>query len=261
MASAIAFPARRRPTRDPLRRWSLLLVAYGSAGPAGAAAEQAAVLRAKGRFAAVDDCALHGPATLEVALEGLPPGPSLLLPFLMAEGHTLDHLERRLREHPSGLLCAVGRPLGTLPGLAEVMAQRAAAICAGRRWLPGETGLLLVGHGARRHAASGASLRRQAARLADLGGFAEVATAFLEQAPGVVEAAAAMTARHRLALGFFADAGRHAGHDLPARLAETAGGIVYAGPVGQDEALAELLLREAEQTIGSASRAHDLERP
>jgi sirohydrochlorin ferrochelatase len=81
-----------------------------------------------------------------------------------------------------------------------------------------------------------------AARIAEAGPFAEVTTAFLGVAPSVGEAVRRIAAEHCVAVGLFADLGPHGREDVARAVAACGNGAVYAGPIGVDPAVAELIV-------------------
>jgi sirohydrochlorin ferrochelatase len=55
----------------------------------------------------------------------------------------------------------------------------------------------------------------------------------------------ALGARHCVAVGLFVDAGEHGEEDIPALLAPAGERAVYAGPIGPDPLITELILDQA----------------
>ena len=230
----------------PATDTALLLCAHGARGVAGAASAHAQALDASGRFAAVEACALYGEPELEAALDHLSAPKARLVPFMMAEGYTLDTLRRRVAAHPKGARVEIARAVGAHPALTGLIAGKARDGCGAVGWPPAGTALLLVGHGTRKHAASAATAEAHAARLRESGGFAEVATAYLDDDPAVPDALAGLSAPRCLVVGFFTDAGNHGREDVPALLADCAMPTRYAGPIGPDAALRQVILQQAD---------------
>jgi len=210
-------------------------------GGPGVAERHAVALAARGCFAEVAACCLHGAPSPAAALEKIAAPRVLLLPYLMAEGHATRALLPRALAGASQDV-RIARPVGVHDAMPRLIAARAEAVCRTAGWPPAETLLLLIGHGTRRNAESGATARRHAARLAAEGRFAAVATAFLDEPPSVAEVLAAQAGRPVVAVGFFADRGSH-GEDDARRLLTAADPIaLYAGPIGDDPALVEAIL-------------------
>jgi sirohydrochlorin ferrochelatase len=228
---------------------ALVLCAHGTRGLAGAVRAHAGALADPARFADVRGAALYGDPRLESVLDALPEPNIRLVPFMMAEGYTLDSLKRRVAEHAAAERIAVTRAVGVHPDLTDLIAQKARTAVAELGWSPGETALLLVGHGTEKHRASADTAEAHARRLRADGvraaGFAEVATAFLDQAPTIPEVLGQLRAPRAIAVGFFTDAGNHGQDDVPAALAQSPVPARYAGPIGPDPLLRPVILELA----------------
>jgi sirohydrochlorin cobaltochelatase len=235
-------PATERRLGDA----ALLLCAHGIRGGVGSAAEHAARIAARAVFAEVRACALKGAPGLREVVAAVRAPEVVFAPLLMAEGYTLQAMLRKLEagtDPPRPI--TVCRPIGVHPRLADMIASRARAVCARQGWPPVDTALLIVGHGTERHPDSGATAHRHAAQIAAREIFAEVATAFLDERPRVPEALRALRASQCLAVGMFVDAGEHGEEDIPALLAPAGARAVYAGPIGPDPLVTELILDQA----------------
>ncbi len=233
-------------------RPSLVICAHGARGVALTAEAHAARLRDQdkgARFADVRACALRTEPFLEDVAAALSPAPVVLVPYLMAEGYTLDILNRHLQALPIAGRTTVARAVGAHPGMAALLHDMAAHACAKEEWRLRDTGMLLVGHGTPKSRTSAATAEAQAARIADRGSFAAVATAFLEQSPTLAEALARPGPARWVAVGFFTDAGEHGREDVPALLAESGAEAVYAGPVGAEAGMAALIRDAAEAAL------------
>jgi sirohydrochlorin ferrochelatase len=225
---------------------ALVLCAHGIRGGVGGAAEHAARIAARRVFAGVHACALKGVPGLTEVVAAVRAPEVVFTPLLMAEGYTLQAMLRKLGgaiDRPRRL--TVCRPIGVHPRLADMIASRAGALCAAKGWQPADTALLIVGHGTERHPDSGVTARRHAAQIADREIYAEVATAFLDERPRVPEALRALSAPTCVAVGLFVDAGEHGEEDIPALLAPAGERAVYAGPIGPDPLITELILDQA----------------
>jgi sirohydrochlorin cobaltochelatase len=238
--------APRAPATERRGDAALVLCAHGIRGGVGGAAEHAARIAAGGLFAEVHACALKGKPGLREVVAAVRAPEVVFAPLLMAEGYTLQAMLRKLQgatDPPRPT--TVCRPIGVHPRLADMIASRARALCATSGWQPAETALLIVGHGTERHPDSGATARRHAAQIAAREMFAEVATGFLDERPLVPEALDALRAPHCVAVGLFVDAGEHGEEDIPALLAPEGERAVYAGPIGPDPLVTELILDQA----------------
>jgi sirohydrochlorin cobaltochelatase len=229
-----------------------VLCAHGIRGGVGGAAEHAGRIAARRLFAEVHACALKGaPGLKEVAATVRAPE-VVFTPLLMAEGYTQQAMLRKLDGatlRPRRV--RVCRPVGVHPRLADMIAVRARALCATRAWRPADTALLIVGHGTERHPDSGATARRHAARIAAQDVFAEVAVGFLDEPPRVPDALRALSAAQCVAVGLFVDAGEHGQEDIPALLATAQGRAVYAGPIGTDPLITELIVDQVHAALAA----------
>lgn len=234
------------------RRWrdaALLLCAHGIRGTAGVAHDHAAAIAALSYFAKVEACCLYGQPSVEAALIRTTGGQAYVVPLLMSEGYTNDCLAERISGAASDRSTTISlcRPVGSHDGLAELVLASAESRCRSRGWHMGDSGLLLIGHGTTRQARSGESLRRHVTRIETRGVFAEVRCAFFDQEPSVTQALDSMTARHKVAVGHFADAGPHGTNDVTTVLAGRKESVAYAGPVGCDPGLVNLILDRVRQ--------------
>jgi sirohydrochlorin ferrochelatase len=105
---------------------------------------------------------------------------------------------------------------------------------------PGQTRLLIAGHGSKLGPASATATRKAAARVAIARRFAIVATAFLEEEPFVEDALRGNPTPTVIA-GFFFGDGLHAGDDIPEIIAEAGAHAVYTGAIGNNPAVAPLI--------------------
>jgi sirohydrochlorin ferrochelatase len=243
--------------KAPATEAAVLLVAHGSRHPAaGAVAAHAAALAASGRCAEVAVAYLHGNPTVAAALARLSAAEVFVVPMLMSDGQLAQRIAASVqagrRPEQSLHFC---RPIGTLPGLAPIAARIAKRSCAGIGLDARHCRVLLVGHGNPRDPRPRLAAECLANGLGRTGGFAVVDTAFLEEAPGVVDRLK-MNVMPTVVVGLFADHGLHAEADIPDLIAAAspAGRVVYAGPVGAEPAIATLILDEVE--AGAATPPH-----
>jgi sirohydrochlorin cobaltochelatase len=239
-----------------VERRAVAICAHGAEGLAGAVTAHAEALAETGEFVAVRGCALFGKPKLETVLSALAEEAETigLLPFLMAEGYTYRVLAERLRAHPAADSVRLGRAFGRAPQLPELMLRKALGACGEQGWQAAETALLLVAHGTPSNPASAEATRALASALAQTGRFAELACAFLDQAPSFGEAAAALHAPRCLVLGCFTDAGGHGGAELAGMVAALERPAAYAGPIGPDPAVAGILLSQARALFEAGPR-------
>ena len=224
----------------------IVLVAHGT-GESSAAAARCAALIAKRRPATrVRAACLKGRPSVAEALSSESVGPVCLVPLLMAEGYSYAALRAQAGAAATGREIAICRPLGTNPGLGELVVQMAAETCEAENWRPADSTLVLVGHGTTRHAASSVSAKAQAARIAARGDFADVVPAFLEEPPDLASVLRGLSSRPVVVAGFFLDSGTHGADDVPRLIAASGVPAVYAGPVGAHPDLAGLILEQAQ---------------
>lgn len=213
----------------------------GGPGSAGAHAD---AIRARGGWADVRVGCLKAEPSLADALAGAPP-PVTVVPLLMAEGYIHGILRRRLAEAAPGGGWRLGAPIGSHAGLPGLVLRKAEAACRRCGWSGASTALLLVGHGTPRHAASAAHARAIAAALVGKG-FSAVGAANLEEPPFPAAAVMALPADKIVAVGLFLDSGPHGDADVRAALAQAGRPVTYAGAVGADPAMVELILEQAD---------------
>jgi sirohydrochlorin cobaltochelatase len=233
---------------------ALILAVHGSkrTGALSAIYTHAAELSRRGPFREVLVLALFGggPKPADV-LRRLRAPRAVVVPLMMCDGQTArEALPRALATAGDGTGRAARSltftpAIGEHPALAPLIAARAAAAAAERCWPPTATTLLLIGHGSSRNPASFHATTGQAQRVRRLTAFARVETAFLEQSPLLDEALANLTGPV-VAVGLFAGAGMHAAADVAqAILRSGRGDVHYAGPIGNDANLVDVVLAVA----------------
>ena len=222
---------------------ALVVCGYGN-GHAGANGRWQALGRAAG-FSETVHATLFGQPRIEEVVASLDGAPIVVVPLLMARGVTHRVLSDRLSALPHADRVVLCPELGSHPGLARRVAAHAGEELRRLDWRHEETGLLLVGHGSPRNAASQTSTARLAKEIEDLALFAETSAAFLEERPTVQDARRACSARQVLAIGCFAEAGRHATRDVPKCLTQSGRPTAYSGPIGACDWIDSLVLDQA----------------
>jgi sirohydrochlorin cobaltochelatase len=249
--SSTRSPAPTAPATDAA--WAhagLLLVAHGVGGAPGAAEQHAAAIRARGLFAAVAASCLKGAPSPLAAFQAMPAGRVYLVPFLMSAGYVLhDGIPAALGAALRDPRLTVCRPVGEGPHLTRIIAARAAQACVRQGLAAAETVLLLIGHGTPRDPQSRDAARAQAARLTADRQFAAVVTGFLDDAPDVGAALGSIEGRACVAVGLFADAGPHGEADARAALAPGGNAVHYAGAIGPDPAMVEIILDQVRAAV------------
>jgi sirohydrochlorin ferrochelatase len=126
----------------------------------------------------------------------------------------------------------------------------AAAEADARGWALADVQLVIAAHGTSRDPDSGVAAREHARRIASGGRFAGAEAGYLDEPPSLEGLLAGRAARYAVGVGLFADAGPHgAGDAAQPFLADP--DTAYAGPLGPDPALAEIVLRRAQEAISA----------
>lgn len=165
--------------------------------------------------------------------------------------------------HIGGRRLIYTRPIGCHPRLPELLRHRAVTLCLEHHVDPQSTALLIIGHGSRQPGGVSATPEAVAAALRASGVFAEVATAYLEQAPDVADWHHLVTAPHVLVAPWLISEGMHASEDLPPHFGMTTprggpvashGRIVWLmDGIGRDAEVVEMIfesIRRAEAAGG-----------
>ena len=213
---------------------SLLLVAHGSTRYPAAADDLYRIADSlKPRFAHVDVAFWRQEPVLSP--DHLRDGPVFVVPYFAGLGkHTEQLIPERLdlASRPDITYCP---PVGCHPALPGMIHRRALAAAAD----PAETALLLIGHGSREGGAN-RTPEAIAETLRSLGGFAEIVTAYIEQAPFAADWRELVRSPHVVAQPLLLSAGMHASDDLPPLFAGT--DAVLLQGIGTDEEIAAMIL-------------------
>ena len=215
---------------------ALLLIAHGSARypDAGRAVlAHAATIRTQGHFAEVAVGFLNGAPSAAEALASLTPRITHVVPFFMEDGYfTRVAVPKALAGGANLRFCP---PVGTHPGMVELIATRIARGLAGRT----PSDIVLIGHGSATSPGRRMALHGHAERLG-------ARVAFLEEPPLVANVLAAAHGPLVVVLGVFAGQGGHVRDDLPALIAtarERLGdGLLDLGSIGDEAGMATLIL-------------------
>ncbi len=243
---------RTAPVTEPLRRGDLVIVAHGARGGDGnnrALVDLAARIADRGVFDRVRAGVLKGSPSIETALSGASSARPEVYPLFMSDGYCVrEALPARLRA--AGRSGQIHRPFGLEPGLAALIARHAVRTLERQGVDHLRARLLLIGHGSSKSGDSRAATEWQAARLRTLGRFAEVRSAYLENAPFLPEVLAGLPAGPCVVVGFFSGAGLHAAEDVPQAIAAHGrDDIVYAGPVTAAPEAAGLIVRSLRRAV------------
>ena len=219
--------SRAAPVTDAHTGSVLLIVAHGERGGAGNdlfAHDLAREIQSLEMFADVRTCFISKEPTLKNVLRGLKRAQVLIYPMFMSDGYFVGQaIPRQISaaKGTNGHDCnniTVLEPLGLhreLPGLIASTAQQ----CIERSDLPASSHrLLLVAHGSRHDQASRQVTDAIAGDLRKMHMFADIETAFLEEAP-FLEDQLRQIRGPAIAVGLFAGQGMHGGQDLPEAIA------------------------------------------
>lgn len=165
----------------------------------------------------------------------------------------------------------VTKPIGASRRVTALLHRRAVRLAARERWGLEDVGVLLVGHGTRRHASSRDSTLTHARALSRFG-WGTVAPAFIDDDPGIAEALSSSPHRHVIILPFMIGGASHVTDDIPQLLGLPASAlreeldgavhvdrsgrrIVLDAPLGVDAALADIAASFAIQSWSRATAA------
>jgi sirohydrochlorin ferrochelatase len=228
-----------------------MLFAIGSshsAGPARSLDRHARVLDRLGLFRQVRTAVMIGGPSPREALCDLE-GRVYIVPMMMCTGWIWS----TQIPHALGLSGASSKdgsrtvhlcdPLGHDPELGRLVGLRAQAAARGHGLDTRETGVLIVAHGTDRDRGSQHATDQHAAQLRETGAFAEIETAYLDQAPTIPDTVAGLK-RPTIVVGLFATPGPHAEQDVPRLITEgnSPNVIDYLGPIGADEGIPDIVL-------------------
>lgn len=240
-----------RSSRDPTAPPSVLLLVGHGASRGRAARDtlqrHADAVRRAGAFEDVAIATLRGAPALEDVVPALAGRSVVVLPMFMSDGYLArEELPQRLNavrpaDTPLQMLPAIG--IGN--ALTRLALRRLLAAARAHGSAPDACCCLLVAHGNVNDPRSRACAEMQAQAITAGSAFGDVRTAFIEEAPGVLDALAG-EARPVLALGLFAAEGRHAGEEVPEMLRQvTDPPVIWLGAIGADPDFADVIMAHA----------------
>jgi sirohydrochlorin cobaltochelatase len=216
---------------------ALVLVGHGSTvNPDSSVPTRAhaRTIRARGVFREVHACFWKEEPPLSDILRQVESDEVFIVPNFISEGYFARTVIPRELHLTGPLTLRAGktlkycRPVGSHPGMTEVLLHRARETAAGVP--PAETSLIIVGHGTGLHENSGTASRTQAARIAARGEYAEVFPAYMEETPRIADWDRLSTRPHVVVVPFFIADGLHSYEDIPVLL-----GIAPSGGVASRE--------------------------
>lgn len=219
---------------------ALVLIAHGSsvnANSGGAAQVQADSLRRRGLFGEVAVAYWKQPPFLADVVPGLSSPRLFLIPLFISDGWFSENVIPRalgLRgpdasdfprvQQRGAQVLRYGRAVGSHPSMTGVLLARARGVVEGtppvERPSPGDTALVIVGHGTAYSRGSRESIEREVERIRSERLYAEVQPAFLEESPRVGDCFEITSARNLVLVPFFVADGLHTQEDIPVMLGD-----------------------------------------
>ncbi len=253
---------------------ALLIVGHGSTVNADSSAPslaQASTLRERGIFREVACCFWKEEPSLRDALLFFA-DPEIrevyIVPNFISEGYFTQtviprelELNGRVTTRPGGQVWKYCAPVGSHPGVTDLLLQRAREVAPGVP--PAETSLLIVGHGTSLNDQSAIAAKEQVRKIAALGKYASVQSAFMEEPPLISDWPSLTNTPNVVVVPFFISDGLHSYEDIPVLLGiESATGqkevfrenprrlhdrnLYYASAIGTAPEFAEIILAQAE---------------
>jgi sirohydrochlorin cobaltochelatase len=136
-------------------------------------------------------------------------------------------------------------PVGNHSRMTELLLRRAAAVAPGVA--PAETSLFIVGHGTDLNENSAVAAKREVERIQDLGRYAEVRNAYMEEEPLISKWDEYCTMPNVVVVPFFISDGLHSYEDIPVLL-----GIRESSPGAASADAGEVFQRNPYQLRGRA---------
>jgi sirohydrochlorin cobaltochelatase len=219
---------------------ALLLIGHGSTTKRESAApvyQHAAELRQRRVFAEVREAFWKQEPGIRAVLASLTARRVFAVPLFISEGYFSQEVipaelglsprggpeAIRVRQIGTQLLYYCG-PVGTHRSITSVILDRAREVIARypfpRPPEPGETALVIAGHGTDRNENSRWAAESQAELIRALGTYAEVHAVFMEEEPRIGQVYALVGARNVVMAPFFISDGLHSDRDIPILLGE-----------------------------------------
>ncbi len=221
---------------------TLLVMAHGStvnAASAEPARYHATKLRERRLFAAVEACYWQQSPRWDEALNAVQTARVFIVPLFTGEGYFVEQVipaalglsgAGKVKSTRLGTWNTASfhycRPVGTHPGMTDVLLARAASVVARypfpRPVPPRDTALFIVGHGTERTSDSRKAVEAQVREIQRRGMYGEVHGAFMEAEPRIGDCYAMTRARYLVVVPFFISDGLHVVEDIPVLLGENA---------------------------------------
>lgn len=179
-------------------------------------------IRSKGIFDEVLCCFWKEEPSMRDVLHSLSSKDVYIAPNFISEGYftqTVIPREFALEGHLTrreGRTLRYCEPVGNHASMTSVLLKRARETAPGVQ--PGETSLLIVGHGTNLNENSAQAAKKQVSLLSALGLYAEVLPAYMEEAPLVSDWATMTSWENVVVIPFFISDGLHSYQDIPVLL-------------------------------------------
>jgi sirohydrochlorin cobaltochelatase len=227
------------PLTGSRRPLGLLLAAHGERrtdADNGVVVRLARTLADKGVAAEIGFGFIKGSPSVDEAIGALLSRDVVVYPLFLSDGYftrvALPRLVEEARRQDAGRAIRILPPLGLEPGLADVIADEAAAVARSRANLPAEMSIVLLAHGSKKDQASRVAAEQLADHLRQRQSFCNTRIALLEEPPSLAEAIEGMSGPI-VVVGLFAGEGMHGADDAKRLVAElNRNDTVLIGPVG-----------------------------
>ncbi|HUR95124.1 MAG TPA: uroporphyrinogen-III C-methyltransferase [Gemmatimonadales bacterium] len=217
---------------------ALVLAAHGSRRDPAANAlvrRLAEALRGRRLFEEIAVAFHHGEPGFDAVLDELSADEVTVVPFLTSAGHYSEVVlpealrrnhrftQVRLRQTP---------PVGTHAGVAPLVARRVTALLREQQASRDTVGLVLVGHGTRRHPQSRTATEQLAETLQRRRVAGQTVAAFIDDDPPLDEVVAGLRCSTVLVVPFLIGGGAHTLEDIPRLVGFPQGAALRRGQVG-----------------------------
>lgn len=235
----------------PERFTALVIAAHGDRGGPGrneSLGHHVAALLKRNEFVCVAGGVLNGEPSLEDALQqAVSSGAKqiLLYPMFMSGGYFVQNiLPKRITAAKLPIPLTMLQPFGLDSRVPLMMLENALRKAASAELDPATVDLLITGHGSKFGTGNADATRAVAQAMSEHSPFRSLDVAFLEESPFVLEA---LRKHHNnsVVTGFFSGEGMHAGDDIPAAISKSGASAIYAGPIGLDQRVPELIATSA----------------
>ena len=217
---------------------ALIVVGHGSTvnpDSSGPTLDHAAALRARGVFGEVQCAFWKEEPSLRQVLHAVDRDDIYVVPNFISEGYFTKTVIPRELALDGALTRRGGRtikycePVGNDPRMTDLLLRRAAEVAPGVD--PTTTSLFIVGHGTDLNDNSAAAAKREVERIRARGIFAEVLSAYMEEAPFIAQWDELAVEPNVIVVPFFIADGLHSYEDIPVLLgiAESSPGAASAG--------------------------------